>query len=140
MHGLPTSRALVYESSFYCREEIYDSLVAGHALQLGHWCGQEGRQGKYHHEDYDYECFWGNDYMHLDDQTDVEGDRFTCLELLNISDAMMFPSRLPMVEVQANFRYESPPDPSCYVFEGAVTAEDGVTNSNTTITNSTGSP
>ena len=127
-----------------CIEDIYDKLVVGHAIQLGHFCqtptssfeegqitvmnAQNNKQaGEYIYSDYDYECGYRDQFLQLDEQTNYPGDRFTCLTVLPMPHENVR-IRMPQVSVSTDWRWEDGEDsrggvnPLCYDYEAAADA------------------
>lgn len=114
-----------------CIEEIYDTLVVGHALQMGHFCetqiteeslvlsAQENSNGEYRYSDYDYECGYRDQFLQLDDQTNYPGERLTCLTVVPLLNANIL-ARIPPVSVHTDWRVEHHDDgllePACFTF------------------------
>ena len=128
-----------------CIEDIYDDLVVGHGLQMGHYCraspeapispfepdetvvlsaqsaAQQGNapEGDYYYSDYHYECGFRDQFLQLDDQTNYPGDRLTCLTVVDVAEAHV--NRfLPTVAVFTDWRMNDNGrtlDPSCYDFQ-----------------------
>lgn len=139
-----------------CIEEIYEDLVVGHALQMGHFCetplpqldlsqttvmsAQEEQDdkkitGEYHYGDYYYECGYWNQILLLDEETQYPGDRPTCFNVQPLKRQNRV-SYISTVGMSSDWRITEDGeglDPLCYVFQEDVSA----TNNNATPTDVT---
>ena len=122
-----------------CLEDIFDDLVVGHALQMAHFCetpldqmeeGQatvmsaqasDGRIGEYHHDDYDYECGRRSEFVLLNEQAELPGDRLTCFQATTMP-VVNLQRIVPAAVMGTDWRgaqedNHDAMDPACYVFQ-----------------------
>jgi hypothetical protein len=143
---LPTTEATAQRNSMSCFEEIYDEVVVGPALQLGHFCqapsfqlnedkpmilsAQENSRsnsllGVYDFGDYHHECGTSEEFSLLDDQTNYPGDRLTCFDVVPLR-SQNYMVWLPRATMRTDWRMENGGlDPLCYNYEEAPSATSG---------------
>jgi hypothetical protein len=143
MDRFPTTSVTYPPNNVTCTDDIYDDLVVGHAIQIGHYCQSQdisvnsgvGSVGSYHYDDFSYECGLKNHYLFLDENTNSPGDRFTCLWTIPIpGQGSILP--LNVVTMTTDWRDDESgasagPDPMCYEF---VSADDVIVGDNATST------
>ena len=132
----PTTVVTHPPNNITCVDEIYDDLVVGYAIQIGHFCRSDptipqeitvnsgdGSSGKYHYDDFSYECDSDNHYMFMDDNSNIPGDRFTCLWTVPMPTHLSILS-LNLVTMTTDWRDDESgvgagPDPLCFEFQSS---------------------